>query len=372
MWIGVDASRAARAWRTGTENYSLYLIRALAAQGERHRFRLYFNEPPAEGLLARDERIEWRIMPFPRLWTHARLSYEMICQPPDVLFVPAHVLPIVHPRRSVVTIHDVGYLRYPQMHPRASRLYLDWSTRWNVRAAAHLVADSEATREDLIRFYRADPAKITVAYPAGTPGLAPVEDEARLAEVRARYGTGEAYFLYVGTLQPRKNLGALLEAYARLLARGQLPKEVRLVLAGRPGWLCEGILARAHQADLAGQVILPGYVATEDLAALLSGALAFVFPSWYEGFGLPVLEAMICGAPVIASNTSSLPEVVGDAALLINPAEVEDLAQAMVRLYDDEALRKDLSRRGRERARAFSWEACAARVLTVLEAVGEG
>ncbi|MBC7315689.1 MAG: glycosyltransferase, partial [Chloroflexi bacterium] len=116
----------------------------------------------------------------------------------------------------------------------------------------------------------------------------------------------------------------------------------------------------------------PGYVAAEDLAALLSGALAFVFPSWYEGFGLPALEAMACGAPVIASNTSSLPEVVGDAALLINPAEVEDLAQAMVRLYDDEALRKDLSRRGRERAHAFSWEACAARVLKVLEAVGEG
>lgn len=371
MLIGIDTSRAARALRTGTENYSLYLLRALIAQRKEHRFRLYFNEPPPEGLLPCDKRVEWCIVPFPRLWTHLRLSYEMIRQPPDVLFVPAHVLPLVHPRRSVVTVHDVGYRRYPTMHPWASRYYLDWSTRWNVRTAAHIVADSEATREDLVSFYRADPAKITVAYPAGTPGLGPVEDPARLEEVRARYHTGEEYFLYVGTIQPRKNLITLLEAYARLLAEGKLPRRVRLVLAGRPGWLCEGILARAWQADLADQVILPGYVPVEDLAALLSGAVAFVFPSWYEGFGLPVLEAMACGVPVITSNTSSLPEVAGDAALLINPAEVGDLANAMACLYDDKALRQDLSQRGQARARAFRWEVCAERVLEVLEMVGE-
>lgn len=371
MLIGIDASRAARTWRTGTENYSLYLIRALITQGGEHRFRLYFNDPPAEGLFMRDERVEWRVMPFPRLWTHLRLSCEMACRPPEVLFVPAHVLPILHPRRSVVTVHDVGYRRHPEMHPRASRLYLDASTRWNAYAAMHIIADSEATRNDLIHFYHVDPAKITVAYPAGTPGLGPVQDATRLEEVRARYHTGEEYFLYVGTIQPRKNLLTLLEAYARLLAEGKLPRHVRLVLAGRPGWLCEEILARAHRADLAGQVILPGYVAAEDLPALFSGAVAFVFPSWYEGFGLPVLEAMACGAPVITSNVSSLPEVAGGAALLINPADAGDLAQAMARLYDDKALRQDLAKRGQARARAFSWEACAQRVLEVLEAVGE-
>ncbi|MFH1085854.1 MAG: glycosyltransferase family 1 protein [Chloroflexota bacterium] len=372
MLIGIDASRATRPQRTGTENYTLYLTRALVKLGPQHRFRLYLDHMPPAGLLPHDERVEWRVMPFPRLWTHVRLAWEVARHPPDVLFVPAHVLPLVHPRRSVATVHDLGYLRHPAAHTLAGRWYLAWATRFNARTAARVIVDSQATRSDLEQLYQVAPEKLVVAYPAGTEGFAPVSDPAARADVQARYGAGASYFLYVGTLQPRKNLLALIEAYARLRAAGHLGPDVRLVLAGKAGWLAEGIIARARAADVRDAVALPGYVAERDLPALLSGALAFVMPSWYEGFGLPVLEAMACGAPVIASDVSSLPEVAGGAALLVDPRNVDALAEAMLRAYRDPALRAELAARGLERARHFTWEACARTVLAALEQVGAG
>jgi glycosyltransferase involved in cell wall biosynthesis len=371
MLIGIDASRAVAAERTGTENYSFYLIHALLQAGAAHRFRLYFNQAPGEGLFPRDERVEWRVLPFPRLWTHLRLAWELERYPPEVLFVPSHVLPLVHPRRCVATVHDLGYVHYPQAHTGRARWYLDWSTRFNARVARRVIVDSMATRDDLVILYRIDPTKLVLAYPAGAEGLAPVTDVQRLETVRQRYATGARYFLYVGTLQPRKNLGTLMRAFASLVADEAVSPDVRLVLAGKRGWLYEEIMQLAHATHLQERVVLPGYVAREDLAALLSGALAYVLPSWYEGFGLPVLEAMACDTPVICSNVSSLPEVAGDAALLVDPHDVTGLAQAMRRVYEDGALRQQLVVRGRERARAFSWQQCARQVLETLERVGK-
>jgi glycosyltransferase involved in cell wall biosynthesis len=366
MLIGIDASRAVSAQPTGTENYSLYLIRALLHVGSAHRFRLYFNRAPAEGLFEQSERVVHRVLPFPRLWTHVRLAWEVLWHPPDVLFVPAHVLPWAHPKRCVVTVHDLGYLYYPRAHTRWARWYLDRTTRFNARAARRIIADSEATRKDLVSHYGVDPGKIVVAYPAGAPDLRPVREPALLSAVQARYCTGAEYFLYVGTLQPRKNLATLVQAFAQ----AALPAEVRLVLAGKKGWLYEDLLALVERLGLAGRVVLPGYVAAEDLPALLSGALAYVLPSWYEGFGLPVLEAMACETPVLCANASSLPEVAGDAALLIDPQDVAGWAQALGRIYREPALRAEMIARGRARARAFSWQRCAEEVLAVLEAVG--
>ncbi|MHB1294760.1 MAG: glycosyltransferase family 4 protein [Anaerolineae bacterium] len=371
MLIGIDASRATAAQRTGTENYSLHLIRALLRLGGEHRFCLYMREAPAEELFARSERVAWRVIPFPRLWTHIRLGWETWRHPPDVLFVPSHVVPLLHPRRCVVTVHDLGYLHLPQAHTRWSRLYLDLSTRWNARVARRVIADSEATRADLVRAYGVPPEKVCVAYPAGMEGLAPVSDPAELARVRERYGTGERYLLYVGTLQPRKNLAALVDAFRVLVQQGRIDADVRLVLAGKRGWLYDVIAAAVEHAGLGERIILPGYVDAEDLAALLSGALAFVFPSLYEGFGLPVLEAMACDTPVICSNASSLPEVVGDAALLVDPHNVAALADAMAAVCRDAALRAGLVQRGRLWAQTFTWERCAREVLRVLESVGE-
>jgi glycosyltransferase involved in cell wall biosynthesis len=375
MRISIDASRATSEQRTGTEGYSLHLIRALLEIDQRNDYVLYFNRPPRPGLFPASPRWRARVIPFPRLWTHARLSLEILTAPPDVLFVPAHVLPIVHPRRSVVTVHDLGYRHEPQAHRPLDRLYLDLSTRYNARAASHVIADSEATRRDLVQLYGTDPQRITVI-PLGVDELSqPVTDTARLAAVRAKYGLPGDYLLYVGTLQPRKNLVRLIEAWGKICNLQSGPRTAprlgaicnKLVIAGKRGWLYEEIFAAVRRLGLERQVLFPGYVPEEDLPALLSGATAFVLPSLYEGFGLPVLEAMACGTPVIAANVSSLPEVVGDAGLLVNPLDSDALAAAMQRLLTDAALRAELRQRGLARAKLFSWPRCAQETLAVLE-----
>lgn len=368
MLIGVDASRAISPHPTGTEIYSRRLIQALLELDSPHRFRLYFRAAPPIGAF---EGAQIRVLSFPRLWTHLRLSWEMARHPPDLLFVPAHVLPLLHPRISLVTVHDLGYLYFPRAHPLFQRLYLDLSTRWNARAAAHLLADSEATKADLIAHYRTSPEKVTVAYPGYDEALAPVRDPAAIAAVTARYGIAGDYFLYLGTLQPRKNLSRLIAAFASLQPETPKP-ETSLVLAGRRGWLYHDLFAQVRQLGLEDRVLFPGYIAEEDKAPLLSGALAFVFPSLYEGFGLPVLEAQACGCPVIGSNASSLPEVAGDGAWLVEPTDTAGLAEAMARLAGDPVLRASLAERGLANLERFSWERCAHTVLGVFDRLLEG
>jgi glycosyltransferase involved in cell wall biosynthesis len=370
MLIGIDASRAVAARPTGTEGYSRRLVQALLTlEGQRtpsarRRFRLYFRSPPPADLFAGAEigHIEVCVIPFPRLWTHARLSWEMARRAPDVLFV--HVLPLVHPRTSLVTVHDLGYLYFPEAHPRLQRLHLDLSTRWNAQVAAHIVTDSEATKSDLVARYATPPAKITVAYPGRDETFAPLRDPARVEAVKARHGITSDYFLYVGTLQPRKNLSRIVAAFA------SLESETVLVLAGKRGWLYDDLFVQVRQLGLEGRVLFPGYVSDKDKVALMSGALAFVFPSLYEGFGLPVVEAQSCGCPVITSTTSSLPEAAGEAALLVNPHDVTAIAEAMQRVVADSALRENLIERGFVNARRFSWAACAQSVLGCIGCLG--
>ncbi len=371
MQIGIEASRATVARRTGTESYARCLTQAMLAEGaaEGHRFTLYFRDPPAPDLFGTPDfcgapappQADYRIIPFPRLWTHVRLSWELAARPrPDVLFVPAHVLPLVHPLPAVVTVHDLGYRYFPQAHPLGQRLYLELSTWFSARAATHLLADSEATKRDLARFYGIPPGKVTVVYPGYDDTLHRVE----AAPVRAKYGLPEGYFLHVGTLQPRKNLLRLIEAVARA------PAPLTLVLAGRPGWLAGPIVALARAQG--PRVRLLDYVPDADLAGLYSGARALVFPSLYEGFGFPVLEAMACGTPVICSNTSSLPEVAGAAALLVDPRDGPALTAAMVQVQTQPALGTALAEKGAAQVRQFSWARAARETLAVLARAARG
>ncbi len=233
--VGVDASRATVTQRTGTERYAYELITALIKLNTRagggasppRQLRLYFRDPPAPGLFPGAEH---RLIRSPRLWTHAGLSLELLRARPDVLFVPAHVLPLLHPVPSVVTVHDLGYHYFPDAHPARQRRYLEWSTRFSARGANHLLADSQATRADLVALYGVASEKVTVVYPGRDESLAPTDP----APVRARYHLPDDYLLHVGTLQPRKNLLRLMEAVAALREQGQ---NVNLVLAGRAGWL---------------------------------------------------------------------------------------------------------------------------------------
>ncbi|MCZ7540816.1 MAG: glycosyltransferase family 4 protein [Anaerolineae bacterium] len=361
LTIAIDASQTTRARRTGTENYALQLTRALIALESPHQFVLYFRDAPPRDLFQAGPRVTQRVLRWPRAWTHTRLALALVRARPDVTFVPAHTLPLWFPGPAVVTVHDLGYVYFPEAHSALARRYLAWSTQHSVRRATRIIADSLATARDIAAHYRVPEDRIALVYPGVDATLLPVSDPGRLAAVRARYGLPARYLLFVGTLQPRKNIARIVRAYARWRETSGRT-DVALVLAGQQGWLYDP----SWTAGVEG-VILPGYVEDADVAALYSGALALVFPTLHEGFGFPVLEAMRCGTPVITSNTSSLPEVAGDAALLVDPRDVAAIAAALGRVVDDEHLRADLLRRGFRQVEVFTWERAAEKALHVLE-----
>ena len=377
MLIGIDASRATSSAPTGTEIYSRELIRALLALDSKNCYRLYTREdvPPEffSNLQFPTSDFQLRPIPFPRLWTHLRLSLEMLTRPPDVLFVPAHVLPPIHPRRSIVTVHDLGHLHFPEAHPTAQRLYHTWATRWNARAASRILADSEATRDDLVRFCSISSDKISVVYPSYDARLyQPIRDSARLEATRARFRVGTAYILTIGTIHPRKNYARLIEAFGKLetAKRPAGIRDLRLVIVGKRGWLYKEIFERARSLNLESRISFLDYVPAEDMPALISGARVFAFPSLHEGFGLPVLEAQACGVPVVTSMTSSLPEAAGDGALFVDPCDADALAAAMQRLLDDDVLRSKIVANGFRNIQRFSWEQSAHQVLGVINGLG--
>ncbi len=363
LTIGVDASRTLAAHRTGTEHYSVALLRALMLLDTPHRWRLYAPAAPPDDLLPLPSRWEWRTLPAPRLWTHGRLSWEMLRHAPDVLFVPAHVVPFIHPRRTVVTLHDLGYRAFPDAHPARDRRYLALSTRWSARTARRIIAVSGATRDDLVRHLRVPPDKIAVVPHGVSPAMRPAPPDA-VRELRERLDIVSPYVMALGTVQPRKNLRRLIEAWGAVVAAG-LPHT--LIVAGREGWLTDAIHAEVAARGLSSRVRFTGYVADADLPALYTGADALAFVSLYEGFGMPALEAMACGTPVIAANTTSLPEIVGNAALLVDPLDPAAIAAAITRVVSDAPLRARLRAAGLARAAHFTWERCARATLAVLE-----
>ena len=373
MIIGIDASRAAAGLRTGTEAYAYQLIRALIplAAGRGHQLRLYFNDTPPADLFPTAAHVETRVIPLRRLWTHARLGHELRTRPPDVFFTPAHVIPIGVRVPSVATVHDLGYEHFPEAHPWRQRAYLRWSTRHNARASRRVLVDSRATGDDLTQLYGTAASRIAVVYPGADPDLRRADDAA-IAAALASHGITPPYFLYLGTLQPRKNLVRLVEAFADsgLPAVGHT-----LVLAGKAGWLAGPLLdaVAALPAAVRARVALPGYIDEADKAALLSGATALAFPSLYEGFGFPVLEAQACGTPVVCSDTSSLPEVAGEGALLIDPRDTAALSAALRRVAGEDDLRRELIRAGYINCARFTWAGAAAQTLELLvQVAGKG
>jgi glycosyltransferase involved in cell wall biosynthesis len=364
MILGIDANRAIRAQRTGTEGYSLEIIRAILplALAAGHAVRLY-TPAPLLALEPLPPGAEAVVIPFRRLWTHLRLAWELSRRPPDVFFTPAHVIPLTYRGPSVATIHDLGFEHFPRAHTRSQLAYLRWSTRHNVRRGRRLLADSQATRHDLLHRYRAAAARIDVVYPGVDPAMRRVSDPARLAAVRARLNLQGPFLLHLGTIQPRKNLARLVRAF------GRSGLTHSLVLAGRRGWLAEETTAAVERQpeEVRSRILLSGFVADEDKAALISAGDALVFPSLYEGFGFPVLEANACGTPVLCADGSSLPEVAGEAALLVDPLDEAALAAGMVRIVSDAALREHLVATGYRNVARFDWSTAGAQALASLE-----
>jgi glycosyltransferase involved in cell wall biosynthesis len=279
-----------------------------------------------------------------------------------VLHSPDFIPPFRRQCKSVITIHDLNFLMYPHfLTPESARYYgqIDQA----VRSCDHIIAVSESTKRDIIRLTGAPESKVSVVYEAAHPIYRPLNDPRLAEQVRKRNGIDQDYILFVSTIEPRKNVPTLLMAFKQLLDNYR--PEVSLVLGGEKGWLFDEVFALVEKLGLAHRVRFVGKVTPEDLLGLYNAARLLVHPAFYEGFGLPPLEAMACGTPVVVSNTSSLPEVVGDAALQVDPSDVDGLTVAMWRVLSDDLVRKRLIDKGLKRARLFSWRKAAEETLEI-------
>ena len=378
MRIGVDYSAAV--WQgAGIGRYTRALVGELLRLDRENRYVLIypagFPGRPAPFLphLRHLNHPGLRLRPLPLsdryqaiLWQRLRLPLpvELFCGRLDLFYSPDFVLPPQLAGRRILTIHDLAFLVHPECAVPSLGWYLRRAIPRSIARADLLLADSWHTRRDLVGLLGVPPERVEVVYPGVEPAFRPLE-RAALEEVRARYGLPERFLLTVGTIEPRKNLPRLLEALSGLPERLRLP----LVVVGRPGWLYEESFAAVERWGLQGQVRFLGFVPQEDLPALYNLALALVYPSLYEGFGLPPLEAMACGTPVLTGRVSSLPEVVGEAAVLVDPADVSSIREGLQRLLEDEALRERLRQAGPERAREFTWEKAAGRLQEAMERV---
>jgi glycosyltransferase involved in cell wall biosynthesis len=352
MIVGIDGTPATRRVATGTEVYARSVIEALAASKGERTIRVYANARDAPSWLPAG--IEWRSIPFPRLWTHWRLRQALRRERPDVTFIPSHVLPFALGLPSVVTIHDVGHRHEPRSYSRAAWWYLELTTRYASRRANRLIAVSQSTADDLARFYGVPGGRITVVHSGIDPRMQP-QAPAIVGEVTRRLGIDGSYFLYVGRNHPRKNLPMLRRAFDEARGRGL---EATLVLAGV-----------GHDAGSGDSVRALPYVPADQLPALYAGAIALTLPSRFEGFGFPALEAMRCGTAVLASSAGALPEIVGTAGVLLSPDDAGAWSQAMLELARDPALQRRLIAAGSARSAAFTWDAAATKTWRVLDSV---
>jgi glycosyltransferase involved in cell wall biosynthesis len=368
MHIGIDA-HAIGARQGGNETYISNLIAALARLDQENQYTLYLaSARAADAWSGRYPNFSVRVLPKPTPLVRVplALAFELRRRPVDVLHVQ-YTAPPFCPAPIVATIHDLAFEHLPETFTRRGKTQLRLTVRRTAKRAARIATVSEFSRADIIRTYQIAPEKIAVTYNGVEPRFNPqpqVTDEAAL--VRHRFGIARDFLLAVGSLQPRKNLVRLLRAYAHLRA-GRPDFTPQLVITGRKLWLTNEIFAEIRRQAWAQDVIVTGYVADEELPALYRSAAALVYPSLFEGFGLPPLEAMACGTPVITSNVSSLPEVVGAAALLIDPYSENDLAQALRNIITDQPLRARLRAEGLRRAAAFTWRAAAEQTLQLYQ-----
>lgn len=295
------------------------------------------------------------------------LPVEFFTGPVDLFHAPDFVLPPIRTAASILTVHDLSFLLYPEYTDKNLVAYLEKVVPESVHRADLVLADSQNTKNDMVCLIDADPGKIEVVYLGVEERFRRVQDDEELAQVKGRYGLSSPFVLTVGTVQPRKNLARLMAAFKQVVSAMNIPYE--LLVVGRKGWLAEPIYSEVEELGLGGRVRFLGSVHEADLPALYNLASLFVFPSLYEGFGLPPLEAMACGTPVVASNASSLPEVVGGAALMVDPKDTDALSAAMISALTQPELRRQLTEKGLTRAKTFQWRHTAERLLELYKRV---
>jgi glycosyltransferase involved in cell wall biosynthesis len=369
MHIGFVAIGMAEEKKTGIEYYFTNLLKSLARIDSWNQYTVYVDRAVPESLAIRQDNFSIKILRGPPVfWRQTRLTTEMIFHSPDVLFFPTPSLPLYHPCGIVTAIPDVIPLTEKDYYNFLWRVIFKRQCSYAVKHSHRIVAISESTKSEISRFFNVNADKISVIYLAYDSDIyKPENDLAKIKRVKQRYNIPGSYILCVGTLNPHKNIERLVQAFGQLKARGRI--EHKLVISGKPGFHYERIIKLVGRLALEQEIIFTGYVPQSDLPALMSGADLFVFPSLYEGFGMPPLEAMACGVPVLVSNSCSLPEVVGDAAVKVDPYSVEAIADGIYEVLSNAGFQSKLRQRGLKRAELFSWEKTARKTLQLLEDV---
>jgi glycosyltransferase involved in cell wall biosynthesis len=352
--------------QAGVSRFTEQMLRALQARDAGIRYSVFVNET-ARGGFTDSGTMRFHSSWLPTSKPLVRIAWEQTLLPClaaalDVLHCPVNVLPLAPTCPAVLTIHDLAFLRYPNRFRPERRGYLAAMTRCSARRAKRIMTDSASTKRDVVELFRVPAEKIEVVYP-GTDEVFRPRDRGEVAEFRRRRRLPETFILYVGTLEPRKNVDLLIRAYALLMQRGLT--DSTLVIGGGRGWMFDRIFAEVERNALADRVLFAGYIDPEELPLWYGAASVFVYPSLYEGFGLPALEAMACGTPVVASDSSSLPEVVGDAGMLVDPNSPDELADRLAEVLQSTARREQMAAAGIARAASFTWAGAARQIEQV-------
>jgi len=379
MNIAIDCRVLIQGKYSGVEWYAIHLMESLFEIDQKNQYFLWYNQmrEEPEDLPSFDFSNVKKVFSFyPKkiialsgvLFNYPKIDERVMPEKIDIFFTPFfHILPISSSCKKVTTIHDLSFEYYPEFFKLKNKIFHKLAPRKEANTPEYIITDSESSRNDLISLYKVPKDKTTVIYPACGKEFKPITSKKKLAKVRDRYDLPEKFILQLGNIEPRKNHLATIHAFEKL--KKEYNKDVRLVIAGKKAWRFRQVEKALFQPDSKDDIILTGYIDEKDKPALLSLAEVFVYPSFYEGFGIPVLEALACGTPVVASNNSSLSEVIGNAGFMVDAYKISELTLAIKELLEDKDLRKTLIERGFKQASKFSWKEGARQLLKVFEEI---
>lgn len=369
MIIGIDASRANVAKKTGVGWYAWHVIQELKKIMPEEIWVVLYTDKPLQGELAElPESWEERVLGWKpgRLWTQFRLSWEMLVHRPDVLWIPAHVFPIIHPKKTVMTLHDIAAVKFPESYNWFEKWYTLWSGRVALKKLWKVITISNFSKNEFKKEF-GNVEKVKAIHLGYDKQYRIIEDKIKNESVLKKYNITKPYLMTIGRLEKKKNTVNIIKAFDKLREeeRGK-GEELQLLLIGKSGFGYEEVKQAIENSSYKNDIITPGWVENEDLPYLMSAAEVFVFPSLYEGFGIPILEAQACGTPVVCSRGSSLEEIGGDACVYVDPSKVDDIATGIEKVLQDKELRVQNIQRGLERVKEFSWGKCAKETLSLL------
>ncbi len=377
MRIVIDGNEANTRNRVGVNQYAAGLLSALEKLplAHKHEWTIYLKDTALPHMPQERGGWNYRVLPGERFWILRKLMPSLWCATPkpDVLFTPSHYTPLFLPFPMIVSIMDLGYLHFPQQFRKYDFYQLKYWGAWSMFRAKRIIAISKSTKSEIEKHYSWTQGKVEVTYPGYDKEKLKIKNEKlKIEEIRRKYGIRGEYILFLGTLKPSKNIEGVLEAYRLLLANasesGREAANLNLVIAGKKGWLFDPVFRKVKELGLENFVIFTDFVPEEDKPTLLAGAKVLVSPSFWEGFGMHVLEAMACGTPVVVSNTGSLPEIVGKAGILVNPESTDSIYEGIKKVVGLPQIEYNrLVEAVLREAQKFSWEKTAEQTLEVLE-----